>query len=158
MICITTRFSQLTMNLQKCNFFVCACIWISDNCYENDLLTLKDAIYICNMLYISRLTFYCTVAKCQACMQNVTWVQKVKHACKMLSINAKCQTWVQNVEHKCKMSNMSAECQSWLENVEHECKMLNVCKISYISAKCQACLQNVEHKCKMSKMSAKCQR
>jgi hypothetical protein len=97
-------------------------------------------------------------AKSQACMQNVTWVQKVKHACKMLSINAKCQTWVQNVEHKCKMSNMSAECQSWLENVEHECKMLNVCKISYISAKCQACLQNVEHKCKMSKMSAKCQR
>ena len=143
---------------------MCACIWISDNCYENDLLTLKDAIYICNMLYISRLTFYCTVAKCQVLVENVkhsckmssmhakchmsaksqACMQNVEHECKMLSINVKCQTWVQNVEHKCKMSNISAECQSWLENVKYECKM------SKISVKCQALVQNIKHECKMS--------
>lgn len=110
---------------------MCACIWISDNCYENDLLTLKDAIYICNMLYIYIKTDF------------------LLYCCKMSSVGWKCQTFMQNVKHACKMSSVHAKChmsaknQACMQNVEHECKMLR------INAKCQTWVQNVEHKCKM---------
>jgi len=45
-------------------------------------------------------------------VQNVEYVQNVRHACKMW--NAKCQIWVQNVKDKCEMSSIGAKYQTWV--------------------------------------------